>query len=80
MPFPPDGIGLYSKDSAASHLHVSQAESGPTVMRAALLPLVQACVEFERRTGPRTFLIQFISRRHGMAKLCALSRCINTEM
>jgi hypothetical protein len=29
VPFPPDGIGLYSKNSAVNHLHRSQVESGP---------------------------------------------------
>jgi hypothetical protein len=43
---PPDGIGLYSKNSAVNHLHGSQVESGPIVLRAALLLLVhQRAVE-----------------------------------
>jgi hypothetical protein len=42
---PPDGIGLYSKNSAVNHLHESQVESGAIVMGAApLLPVHQRVV------------------------------------
>ena len=44
MPFPPDGIAFYSKDSAVSHRHLSQPEFGP----AFVLPFehaIQVCLD-----------------------------------
>jgi hypothetical protein len=40
VPSSPDGIGLYSKNSAVNHLQGSQVESGPVVVRATPLLLV----------------------------------------
>jgi len=46
VPSSPDGIGLYSKNSAVNHLHVSQVESGPVVAQATpLLRVHQSAVE-----------------------------------
>ena len=46
MPSSPDGIGLYSKNSAVNHLHGNQVESIPIVVRATPLLLVhQRAVE-----------------------------------
>ena len=51
--------------------YLSQAESGPTVMRAATLLLIQACLEF-RREGRERLASQITSWRHRITKLCAL--------
>jgi hypothetical protein len=71
MPIPPDGIGLYRKDSAASHLLFKSSGISTDTHAAATLLLIHACLEFGRE-GQRRLASQITAWRRGITKLWAL--------